>query len=71
MDRGANAAERRGASAPLSTEVSQSVEWAGLLAPGSCYSPRLPGYYQWHNAAFIACYSCGTARDSHPFPYYP
>jgi hypothetical protein len=44
---------------------------AGLLASGSSYSPRLPRFPQWHVAAFIACYSCGTARDLHPLPYYP
>jgi hypothetical protein len=28
---------------------------AGFLASGSSYLPRLPGFIQWHNAAFIAC----------------
>jgi hypothetical protein len=50
---------------------------AGFLAYGSFYSPRLPGrkrspfsYTQWRCAAFIAVYSCGTAKDSHLLPYY-
>ena len=45
--------------------------WAGFLASGSFYLPRLPilnsdsGFI----AAFVNGYSGGTATDSHRFPY--
>jgi len=63
------------ASATLSTEVPEVIGMAGFLASGSSYGCAFP-VSQWLipilelvYAAFITCYSCGTARDSHPFPF--
>ena len=41
---------------------------AGLLACGSSYWPALP-VENSGLPVFIATYSCGAARDSHPLPY--
>lgn len=45
---------------------------AGLLANGSSYLLRLPGFpriRQWQFAAFVSDYSDGLASDSHGIPY--
>lgn len=41
---------------------------AGLLASGSSYSLRLPGFSQWHCAAFIAFTVAGQRRICTFFP---
>jgi hypothetical protein len=40
--------------------------WAGLLASGSAYSPRLPAPMgQWRDAVFVPGYSSATATELH------
>ena len=44
--------------------------WAGLLATGSYYWPRLPKHdCSVASAVFVPGYSGGTATDSHRLPY--
>src|SRR5712692_5918038 len=43
--------------------------WAGLLASGSSYSPRLPGSSPVASAGFVPGYSDGVAADSHRLPW--
>jgi len=54
-----------------------SIDKAGLLAPRSSYSLRLPIVVTVAEPlrgtleAFVARYSGATARELHPFPYSP
>ena len=52
--------------------ASVTITWAGLLAPGSSYSPRLPTPLKQGSdkfAAFVPDNSGGTAPDLHGIPY--
>jgi hypothetical protein len=52
--------------------ASTTVTWAGLLAPGSSYSPRLPISLKRDSgefAAFVPDNSGGTAPDLHGIPF--
>ncbi len=52
--------------------ASTTVTWAGLLAPGSSYSPRLPTPLEQGSgkfADFVPDNSGGTAPDLHGIPY--
>jgi len=59
------------ASAPRSTEVPK--HYRNGRFPGSrVILPAAPSQFtQWLFAAFITCYSCGTAKELHPLPFYP
>ena len=62
---------RNPAPAPRSTEVPKSTGWQVFWLQGHLTNCAFPGCPSGIHAAFIACYSCGSAEEFHPLPYSP